>query len=191
VTGQPGSGKSYVIETVTELCEKMKIGHVTTTSYNGMAAVNVDGNTICTTFMLNDKKSSAIKIKLSEKSLLDITSSLDIPTLRLLIIDEVSTIDAKMLALLDYRLQQLMQNNLPFGGILVILAGDFDQLGPVKKEFLPTTMMTYAKRLKQMNQLQNPDPPTNSTQNVTTPSQPQPVRDYNNSFLDAQKTYKT
>ena len=49
VTGQPGSGKSYVIETVTELCEKMKIGHVTTTSYNGMAAVNVDGNTICTT----------------------------------------------------------------------------------------------------------------------------------------------
>jgi hypothetical protein len=33
LTGDPGSGKSYSIETITELATKMKMGHVITTSY--------------------------------------------------------------------------------------------------------------------------------------------------------------
>jgi hypothetical protein len=37
-------------------------------------------------------------------------------------------------------------NQLEFGGISVIVAGDFNQLGPVLKDFIPTTMMLYALR---------------------------------------------
>jgi tRNA uridine 5-carbamoylmethylation protein Kti12 len=160
LTGQPGSGKSYVIETVAELCQKIGVGHVTSTSYNGIAAVNVDGNTMSTTFSINDTSDAKVKIRLSDKTIMDIFSKLDAETLRLLIVDEVSAIDARLLGLLDYRLQQLMNNDLPFGGIMVLLAGDFNQLGPVLKQFLPTTMMTYAQRLKNLNQLQNPETPT-------------------------------
>ena len=46
MTGDPGAGKSYVIETIVEMAERMKVGHVQTTSYNGIAAVNIDGVTL-------------------------------------------------------------------------------------------------------------------------------------------------
>jgi hypothetical protein len=46
LTGELGSGKGYIIDTLCELASVMKIGIVATTSYNGIAAVNIDGNTI-------------------------------------------------------------------------------------------------------------------------------------------------
>jgi 23S rRNA maturation mini-RNase III len=186
LTGQPGSGKSYVIETLAELCEIMEIGHATCTSYNGIAAVNVDGNTMSSTFIMNDAKDQTINIKLTEKSVMDICSRIDADHLRLLIIDEVSTIDARLLALLDYRLQQITQNNLPFGGIMLLLAGDFNQLGPVYKEFFPTTMTTYAQRLHKMNQLQNPPEPL--TKDMIDQPVPKPITEYQGDWNNANKS---
>ena len=52
MTGDPGSGKSYVIETVMELATMLKIGSVAATSFNGIAAVNIDGSTICSTYKI-------------------------------------------------------------------------------------------------------------------------------------------
>ena len=46
LTGDPGSGKSYTTDTVRELASIMGIGHVATTSFNGITAINVHGNTI-------------------------------------------------------------------------------------------------------------------------------------------------
>jgi PIF1-like helicase len=64
-----------------------------------------------------------------------------------LIVDEVSTIDTCVITLLNYRLKQVMDNHdLPFGGILVVFVGDFNQLGPVQKTFIPNSMMTWATR---------------------------------------------
>jgi hypothetical protein len=40
----------------------------------------------------------------------------------------------------------------PFGGLPVIFAGDFNQLGPVKKTFIPKDMMTWALRRKLQNE---------------------------------------
>ena len=69
----------------------------------------------------------------------------------LLIIDEVSTIDSRIIALLDFRLKQLLENELPFGGMPVLFTGDFNQLGPVCKTFLPRDMITWAMRLEKHN----------------------------------------
>ena len=66
----------------------------------------------------------------------------------MIIVDEVSTIDTKHIAFLDFRLQQLLSNNNPFGGMPIMFSGDFNQLGPVLKDFIPTTMMLFAKRHK-------------------------------------------
>jgi nucleoside-triphosphatase THEP1 len=46
LTGEPGSGKSYIIKTLRELKKLMNMGIMATTSYNGIVAVNVDVNTI-------------------------------------------------------------------------------------------------------------------------------------------------
>ena len=54
--GNPGSGKSYVIETICELAKIIKLGFVGITSYNGMAAANVDGNTVCSMFSIRNLK---------------------------------------------------------------------------------------------------------------------------------------
>ena len=139
LTGDPGSGKSYVIETICELAAIMKLGFVGTTSYNGIAAVNVDGNTISSTFSIfdtSDEKST------QPINALELRNKLDASNMCFLIIDEVSTIDGKILAIVDLRLQQVYNNTLPFGGMPIMLAGDFNQLGPVQKTFIPDDMMT-------------------------------------------------
>ena len=45
-----------------------------------------------------------------------------------MIIDEISTFDVKIIAYLDYRLQQAMENDFPFGGIPIIFVGGFSDL---------------------------------------------------------------
>ena len=53
-------------------------------------------------------------------------------TCRFLIIDEKSMIDLKMLSLIDPRLRAICpQNDQPFGGVNILLCGDFYQLPPV------------------------------------------------------------
>ena len=55
VTGKPGCGKSYVISTITELASIMNLRHIATCSYSGIAAVNIDGFTICSLLSINDR----------------------------------------------------------------------------------------------------------------------------------------
>ena len=50
-----------------------------------------------------------------------------------LIIDEVSMVDGRFFEKLEQVARGVKNNNLPFGGIQLILAGDFLQLPPVTK----------------------------------------------------------
>ena len=54
LTGDPGSSKSYIIERIFELAKIMKLDFVGITSYNGMAAANVDGKTVCSMFSIGN-----------------------------------------------------------------------------------------------------------------------------------------
>ena len=47
-----------------------------------------------------------------------------------MIIDEISTVQPYMLAYLNIRMQELFDNDKPFGGRMVILFGDFHQKPP-------------------------------------------------------------
>jgi hypothetical protein len=99
---------------------------------------------------------------------------LDYENISLLIVDEVSTIDSRIIAMLDLRLRQIYNNTFDFGGLPVIFAGDFNQLGPVKKVFLPKDMMTFAMRLKKSGKLHSPPAPTfTDSQGKDTDSPPQ------------------
>ena len=142
----------------------MKLGFVGTTSYNGIVAVNVDGNTICSSFHIfdtSDKRGTA------PIGVFDFKKSLDADNMSFLIVDEISTVNAQIIAILDLCLQQVYNNNLPFGGMPVMFAGDFNQLGPVHKNFIPTDMMTWARRLQKAGQIQKPPQPTSTTQSTS------------------------
>ncbi|CAF4902863.1 unnamed protein product, partial [Rotaria magnacalcarata] len=57
-------------------------------------------------------------------------------TLQLLIIDKISMVGFTMFQHVDARLQQIMRTKKPFGGISVIVLGDFNQLRPVGDKYI-------------------------------------------------------
>ena len=52
----------------------------------------------------------------------------------LLVLDECSMLGVRKLILLDTMLQKVKNNSAPFGGLDIILVGDFAQLPPVKQD---------------------------------------------------------
>lgn len=155
ITGDPGAGKSYIIETVVELAERMRVGHVQTTSFNGIAAVNIDGATLLSLLgidqcMKSETNFAEAKANISEDQLRSIGNNVNSDTLALFVVDEISTIDAPIIAMIDARLQRIMGVAEPFGGLAMLFVGDFNQLGAVKKTFLLDDMMAWAEYQKNL-----------------------------------------
>jgi ATP-dependent DNA helicase PIF1 len=67
------------------------------------------------------------QLNASEK-LSEMRESLGGDDLALIVIDELSMLDTKFLLLADRRLRSMYNNELPFGGISMLLAGDFLQV---------------------------------------------------------------
>ena len=63
LTGGPGTGKSFVIETICDLVKWLRTGKVTTSSWNGIAAVNIDGSTLCSLLNIRptDRKATSVQ----------------------------------------------------------------------------------------------------------------------------------
>ena len=56
--------------------------------------------------------------------------------LSILIIDEISLVDADMLYKIDLRLKEVKQNEKPFGGVALLCFGDLLQIKPVKGRYI-------------------------------------------------------
>jgi len=65
--------------------------------------------------------------------------------LELLVIDEVSMVRADLLDAIDFALRYVRRNNLPFGGVQVLLIGDMYQLPPVVKDDEWILLQNYYK----------------------------------------------
>ena len=55
----------------------------------------------------------------------------------ILMIDEVSMLSGEMLETMDGKLKEIRGNDQPFGGVQIILSGDFFQLPPISKKWAP------------------------------------------------------
>lgn len=128
LTGPAGTGKSHTIKKITEIFEQKKyvIGICSTT---GASAILIEGKTI--------HSWSGIGICGTKESALKRVMTYTKPQSRIrgthvLIIDEVSMLSGPMLDILDYVFRIVRNSNLPFGGIQMVLCGDFFQLSPVK-----------------------------------------------------------
>ncbi|XP_058810250.1 uncharacterized protein LOC131675336 [Phymastichus coffea] len=126
--GPGGSGKTYVYETMYDLLTSKNI-EVCTMAYTGIAATLLpNGKTVHKIFglpvpMFNDSTSN-IKAQSKEAKKLRKTA--------VFIWDEAPMAPRYALDIANKVLQDVMGNNLPFRGKIMILGGDFKQLLPIK-----------------------------------------------------------
>ena len=134
MTGSAGSGKSYTLKKYIEYLEenKVKDSCVAITASTGIAATQIGGSTI------HSWSCIGIKDELTDKALIDLLtyrkSRIEaMKAAKVLVIDEISMLHLKQLNLVDRIMQFVRKSILPFGGIQVVVLGDFFQLPPVVK----------------------------------------------------------
>ena len=141
ISGPPGTGKSFLINHIINFVETNKYGSISNVAWQGVTAMLMrnGGRTISSMFSVpreeNRGNKSGQKIrKLSNSKLEEMKLALDSDDLILLNIDEISQVSAHCLSYVDDRLSQCMGNpNVPFGGVITIVCGDFKQLKSISK----------------------------------------------------------
>lgn len=132
LTGSPGTGKSFTLRKLIEYFknENYNIGITSTT---GCSALLVGARTL----------HSFLKLSINKKTAKDLYKNLlkypeimkTIKELQLLIIEEISMLSDKLFDTISEYLSLICENEKPFGGIKLLLVGDFCQLPPVEDKF--------------------------------------------------------
>ncbi|MBI4130665.1 AAA family ATPase, partial [Candidatus Roizmanbacteria bacterium] len=128
LTGEPGSGKTHTVNQYIHYLREHGIA-VAVTASTGIAATHLGGMTI------HSWSGIGIRKEISERDLAalhGITRLVSrVQKTSVLVIDEISMLEARVLSVVDRALRALRENNNPFGGIQVVFVGDFFQLPPV------------------------------------------------------------
>ncbi len=130
LTGCAGSGKTHVLNEFISFLKKKEIG-VGVTASTGIAATHLNGTTIHSFTgmgILEDLTKSDLSNILKKRYL-----TKKIKNAKVLIIDEISMLSGTQLDMADVILRSFLHRNEPFGGMQVIMCGDFFQLPPIKK----------------------------------------------------------
>ncbi|OZG61082.1 ATP-dependent endonuclease [Bifidobacterium myosotis] len=126
LTGAPGAGKTY---TLNEFIRQARAGgaEVAVTASTGIAATHIDGQTI------HSWSGVGVATSLTANLLKLIRSRRrrKIQAADILVIDEVSMLHAWLFDMVDQVCRMVRHDPRPFGGIQVVLSGDFFQLPPV------------------------------------------------------------
>ncbi len=130
LTGSAGTGKTYILNEYTLYLRSRKI-IPTVVAPTGIAASHLNGQTIHSYFSLGirDSVDEYFISNLLEKKYLQTRFK----KLKVLIIDEISMVSPNIFTAIDKILQAFKENEAPFGGIQVILSGDFFQLPPISQ----------------------------------------------------------
>ncbi|MEI7741212.1 MAG: PIF1 family DEAD/DEAH box helicase [bacterium] len=128
LTGEPGAGKSYTVNAYVSYLRSHDID-VAITASTGIAATHVGGVTI------HSWSGIGIRPMLTKSDLNKICGtdyvSKRILKSKVLIIDEISMLNPDTLDMVDSVCRAVRQDDRPFGGLQVILSGDFFQLPPI------------------------------------------------------------
>ena len=133
ITGSAGTGKTYLLSQYIQYLKERRI-HPTIVAPTGIAASHLKGQTIHSFFALGIRDTvvdNGYVGFLLEKSYLKSRFS----KLKVLIVDEVSMVSPEIFSSMDKILRAFKNNPEPFGGVQVVISGDFFQLPPVSKEF--------------------------------------------------------
>ena len=129
ITGSAGTGKTVVLQ---QIVEKLRAAgqNVVTTSFTGLAALQLQGTTLSRLLGLGIAKRRTDLTqdlhRVSERAAVNVGNA------EVLIIDEVSLMSGDYLELVDFVLRMALGVAEPFGGLRVIFCGDFLQLPPIR-----------------------------------------------------------
>ena len=130
LTGKAGSGKTYLLNQYINYLKDRRVG-VAVTASTGIAATHIGGVTI------HSWSGIGIKDKLTEQ---DIDVLEQRPYLwkrfentKVLVIDEASMLHPHLLDMINSVCKAFKRNKEPFGGMQVVLCGDFFQLPPIRR----------------------------------------------------------
>lgn len=130
LTGEPGAGKTHTVNAYVSWLRERGIEPSITAS-TGIAATHIGGLTV------HSWSGIGIKRKLSEYELDAIASNKKVygrvRDTKVLIIDEVSMLAAHTLEMVDAVCREVRRDQRAFGGLQVVLVGDFFQLPPVNR----------------------------------------------------------
>lgn len=140
LTGPAGSGKTYVLNLYIAYLQQHKVP-VAVTASTGIAATHMNGRTVHSWSGVGIKKhftkKDTYKLRNNEKVRDRVRHA------KVLIIDEISMLEARVLDLVEYACRLLRDNDRPFGGLQVVFCGDFFQLPPVHKNGEPKPQFAY------------------------------------------------
>jgi ATP-dependent exoDNAse (exonuclease V) alpha subunit len=135
LTGSAGTGKSFTINKIVEYFEDNNISYGLT-ALTGCAASLINGQTLHSYLYLginkelneiyNDIKKFGKKFK-------------ELKNLDVLIIDEISMMNNELFELVNNLFKLIKCNDKLFGGIQLILVGDFHQLPPIRNNYCFTS----------------------------------------------------
>lgn len=128
LTGSAGSGKTYTLNQYINYLRARRVP-VAVTASTGIAATHMNGTTI------HSWSGIGIKDELSDRDLTNLSRKQfladRLKDTAVLIIDEISMLHAKQINLVSQVLKHVRKNDAAFGGIQVVVAGDFFQLPPI------------------------------------------------------------
>lgn len=126
LTGAPGAGKTYVLN---EFIRQARAdgASVAVTASTGIASTHINGQTIHSWSGVG----VATALSASLLKLIKSRRKRKIQATDILVIDEVSMLHAWLFDMVDQVCREVRRDPRPFGGIQVVLSGDFFQLPPV------------------------------------------------------------
>ena len=140
LTGAAGSGKTYLLNKYIQYL-KVKRVNVGITAATGIAATHMEGITIHSWAGIGILRTASDKEIQAIAGVKRIAKRLQ--KTQTLIIDEVSMLDADRLDLIEKVARIARESWKPFGGLQVVLCGDFFQLPPVAKANEPLPRLMY------------------------------------------------
>lgn len=131
LTGSAGSGKTFLLNKYIVYLAEHDIACAVTAS-TGIAATHMNGMTI------HSWSGIGIRNFLDEKGFEQLEEKKYLwkrfEKARVLIIDEISMLHASQLDMVEKVCRRFKRNNKPFGGLQIILSGDFFQLPPINTQ---------------------------------------------------------
>jgi hypothetical protein len=154
VLGPAGTGKTHLIFAILDAA-KSKGKKFICTSFNAITAIAIGGNTFSGDFCWrpefhqqhpspfnNDQlvkflHNHGFGVKVAAHDFRDVVVGI--------ILDEISTFSPEMVCHLDICLRQVTGIDKPFGGLIVLMVGDFGQLGPVEASPIPNAVVSLCQ----------------------------------------------
>lgn len=128
IGGLGGVGKSFLLNSIRQYLGDRAVFLAPT----GIAALNIRGSTLHSTFSLPlGVCTTNHQNKVSSKT----QALFEDDVVKTIVIDEISMVRADVLACIDNKLRLIKRKNIPFGGIQIVVVGDFGQLSPVVKNY--------------------------------------------------------